>query len=96
MSHVNGCNSRWQSEPTLSETEGANNHPLAVSVFFSRIHFAKFERFCSNMNLKTISEDTYSKLRKRFVFPVIQKACSVEIASVTLQATWPNTVDTPF
>ncbi|ROL03974.1 hypothetical protein DPX16_23409 [Anabarilius grahami] len=40
---VNGCSYRWQSQPTVSGTKGAGNLLLAASVFFSGIHFAKFE-----------------------------------------------------
>ena len=55
---------------------------LSASVFFSGIHFAKFERFCHNMNLKTISADTYATLRKRYVFPVIEKTWYEEQSTV--------------
>ncbi len=48
-------------------------------MFFSGIHFAKFERFCKNMNLKTISKDTYTvHFRKKYVFPVIEKTWAEE------------------
>uniref|UniRef100_A0A8C6TKP9 THAP-type domain-containing protein n=1 Tax=Neogobius melanostomus TaxID=47308 RepID=A0A8C6TKP9_9GOBI len=70
---ANSCRYRWQAQPTLSGTKGAGNLLLTASVFFSGIHFEKFERFCCNMNLKTISEDTYTALRKSFVFPTIKK-----------------------
>ncbi|KAG1934115.1 hypothetical protein F2P79_020247 [Pimephales promelas] len=76
------CSYRWQSQPTMSGTEGIGNLLLTASVFFSGIHFAKFERFCSNMNLKTISEDTYTSLRKKFVFPVIEKTWIKEQSAV--------------
>ncbi len=75
---ANGCSYRWQSQPTVSGTKGVGNLLLAASVFFSGIHFAKFERFCKNMNLKTISEDTYTTLRKKYVFPVIEKTWAKE------------------
>uniref|UniRef100_A0A8C6SM35 Transposase n=1 Tax=Neogobius melanostomus TaxID=47308 RepID=A0A8C6SM35_9GOBI len=70
---ANSCSYRWQAQPTLSGTKGAGNLLLMTSVFFSGIHFAKFERFCCNMNLKSISEDTYTALRKKCVFPTITK-----------------------
>ncbi len=79
---ANSCSYRWQSQPTLSGTKGTGNLLLTASVFFSGIHFAKFERFCSNMNLKTISEDTYTSLRKKFVFPVIEKMWIKEQSTV--------------
>lgn len=78
----NNCSYRWQSQPPMSGTKGKGNLLLTASVFFSGIHFAKFERFCNNMNLKTISEDTYSGLRKRFVFPVIEKMWEKEQSTV--------------
>lgn len=70
---LNNCSYRWQAQPTLSGTKGAGNLLLTASVFFSGIHFAKFERFCSNLNLKTISEDTYTSLREKHVFPIVKK-----------------------
>ncbi|XP_051972341.1 uncharacterized protein LOC127636023 isoform X1 [Xyrauchen texanus] len=79
---ANNCSYRWQSQPTLSGTKGTGNLLLTASVFFSGIRFAKFEHFCSNMNLKTISEDTYTSLRKKFVFPVIQKTWIKEQSTV--------------
>ncbi|KAK7909539.1 hypothetical protein WMY93_014223 [Mugilogobius chulae] len=66
---ANNCTYRWQSQPRHSGTKGTGNLLLSASVFFSGI---QFERICSNMNLKSISEDTYISLRKRFVFPVVQ------------------------
>ncbi|XP_016359907.1 uncharacterized protein LOC107702177 [Sinocyclocheilus anshuiensis] len=75
---ANGCSYRWQSQPTVSSTKGVGNLLLAASVFFSGIHFAKFEQFCKNMNLKTISEDTYTTLRKKYVFPAIEKTWAKE------------------
>lgn len=57
----------------MSGTKGQGNLLLTESVFFSGIHFAKFEHFCSNLNPKTVSEDTYTLLRKNFVFRVIEK-----------------------
>ena len=79
---ANSCTYRWQSQPSLSGTKGAGNLLLATSVFFSAIHFSKFDRFCSNMNLKTISEDTYTTLRKKFVFPVVEKTWLKEQSAV--------------
>ena len=55
---ANSCTYRWRSQPSLTVTKGAGNLLLASSIFFSGIHFSKFERFCSNLNLKAISEDT--------------------------------------
>lgn len=78
----NGCSYRWQSQPTRSGTLDDGNLLLAASVFFSGIHFAEFERFCKNMNLKTISEDTYVTLRKKYVFPVLEKTWAKEQNSV--------------
>lgn len=78
LSCVNGCKYRWQSQPSQSGTKGVGNLLLSASVFFSGIHFAKFEQFCNNINLKSISEDTYVQLRKKFVFPVIEKAWNKE------------------
>lgn len=66
--------------PIQSGTKRAGN--LAASVFFRGIHFGNFERFCSNVNLKTIREDTYSRLRKKFVFPVIEKTWTKEQSAV--------------
>jgi len=79
---ANSCSYRWQSQPTLSGTKGTGNLLLTALVFFSGIHFAKFELFCSNMNLKTISKDTYTSLRKKFVFPVIEKTWIKEQSTV--------------
>ncbi|KAK0138496.1 hypothetical protein N1851_024974 [Merluccius polli] len=79
---ANGCSYRWQSQPTLSGTKGEGNLLLAASVFFSGIHFAKFKRFCNNMNLQTICEDTYTRLRKTFVFPVVEKTWAKEQSAV--------------
>uniref|UniRef100_A0A672G4W7 THAP-type domain-containing protein n=1 Tax=Salarias fasciatus TaxID=181472 RepID=A0A672G4W7_SALFA len=78
----NNCTYRWQSQPPLNGTKGAGNILLSASIFFSGIHFAKFDRFCSNMNLKTISEDTYAALRKKHVFPVINKTWIAEQEAV--------------
>uniref|UniRef100_A0A672IZZ1 THAP-type domain-containing protein n=1 Tax=Salarias fasciatus TaxID=181472 RepID=A0A672IZZ1_SALFA len=78
----NNCTYSWQSQPPLSATKGAGNILLSASIFFSGIHFAKFDRFCSNMNLKTISEDTYAALRKKHVFPVINKTWIAEQEAV--------------
>uniref|UniRef100_A0AAV2LWT0 THAP-type domain-containing protein n=1 Tax=Knipowitschia caucasica TaxID=637954 RepID=A0AAV2LWT0_KNICA len=55
---ANSCSYRWRAQPALSGTKGAGNLLLTTSVFFSGIHFAKFEWFCCNMKLKSISEDT--------------------------------------
>lgn len=76
---TNGCSCTWQSKPTLSGTKEAGNLLLAALIFFSDVHFAKFQRFCNNMNLKTICEDTYTTLRQRFVFPVIDKTWAKEL-----------------
>ena len=76
------CTYRWQSQPSLSGTKGAGNLLLATSIFFSGIGFSKFDRFCSNMNLKTICEDTYMTLRKKFVFPVVEKTWLTEQSAV--------------
>ncbi|MEQ2159944.1 hypothetical protein GOODEAATRI_028414 [Goodea atripinnis] len=76
---VNGCSGRRQTQPLVSGTKGAGNL-LTTSGFFSGIHFAKFERFCTNISLKT--EDIYFKLRKRFVFPVIERTCLKEQRAV--------------
>ncbi|KAK9977003.1 hypothetical protein ABG768_018824, partial [Culter alburnus] len=70
---VNGCSHRRQSQPTVSGTKGAGNLLLTASVFFSGIYLAKFEQFCKTMNLKTISEPTYTALRNKYVYPVIEK-----------------------
>ncbi|XP_057709308.1 uncharacterized protein LOC130927468 isoform X2 [Corythoichthys intestinalis] len=70
------------SQPTHIGTMGKGNLLLAASVFFSGIHFAKFKRFCDNMNLKTICEDTYVTLRKRFLFPVVEKTWENEQSAV--------------
>lgn len=77
-----GCSYRWQSQPQGKCTKGIGNLLLTASVFFSGIHFSKFERFCQNMNLKTISADTYATLRKRCVFPVIEKTWEKEQRAV--------------
>ncbi|XP_077094810.1 uncharacterized protein LOC143746700 [Siphateles boraxobius] len=79
---INGCSYRWQSQPPGKHCKGIGNLLLSASVFFSGIHFAKFERFCHNMNLKTISAETYATLRKRYVFPVIEKTWNNEQSTV--------------
>ncbi|KAK3698274.1 hypothetical protein QZH41_009501 [Actinostola sp. cb2023] len=45
-------------------------------------HVAKFERFSANANLKTISEDTYTNLRKKYVFPVVKNTWEQEQSTV--------------
>lgn len=75
---MNGCNYRWQSQPSLTGTKGAGNLLIAAAIFFSGIHFAKFEQFSANANLKTISEDTYTNLRKNYVFPVVKSTWEEE------------------
>ncbi|XP_063060604.1 uncharacterized protein LOC134453783 [Engraulis encrasicolus] len=79
---ANSCCYRWQSQPSLSKTKGKGNLLLAASIFFSGIHFAKFHRFCLNMNLQSICEDTYSTLRKRFVFPAVERTWAREQSAV--------------
>lgn len=53
LSCSNGSNYRWQSQAIVSGTKGEGN--LTSSVLFSGIHFAIFEKFCNNLNLKTIT-----------------------------------------
>lgn len=79
---ASNCTYRWHSQPRLKGTKGAGNVLLTASIFFSGIHFAKFDRFCCNMNLKTISEDTYTALRKKHVFPVLNKTWVAEQEAV--------------
>ena len=79
----NGCSYKWQSQPPLSTTKGRGNLALTAAIFFSGIHFAKFERFAHCLKLKTISESSYYVLRKRFVFPVVERAWQTEQASVS-------------
>jgi len=82
MNCINGCSYRWQSQPSLAGTKGAGNLLLSAAIFFSGIHFAKFERFSANANLKTISEDTYTNLRKKYVFPVVKNTWEQEQSTV--------------
>ena len=67
----------------MSTTKGRGNLALTAAIFFSGIHFAKFERFAHWLKLKTISEYSYYVLRKRFVFPVVERAWQTEQASVS-------------
>lgn len=79
---LNGCSYKWQSQPSLCGTKGEGNVVLTAAIFFSGIHFAKFERFAHCLNLKTISEALYYMLRKKYVFPVVEKAWEAEQANV--------------
>ena len=58
------------------------NLALTAAIFFSGIHFAKFERFAHCLKLETISESSCYALRKGFVFPVVERAWQTEQASV--------------
>lgn len=62
--------------------KGDGNLLLAPSIFFSGIHLSKFERFCNDINLKSLSEDTYTGLRKKYVFPDIEKTRAKEQTAV--------------
>ncbi|KAM9327700.1 uncharacterized protein KZ484_019176 [Pholidichthys leucotaenia] len=84
---TNNCSYRWQAQPYLCGTKGAGNLLLTASVFFSGIHFSKFERFCNSMNLKSISVDTYAALRKKFVFLAVKKAWTNERSAVLSEMT---------
>ena len=62
----NGCSYKWQSQPPMSTTKGRGNLALTSAIFFSGIHFAKFERFAhclkqyQNLRIMYFVKDPFS------------------------------------
>lgn len=67
---VNGCNYKWQSQPTLDGIRSAGILLHTAGIFFSGLYFSKFETFSNATNLKSIIKDTYY-IREKHVFPVV-------------------------
>ena len=70
---LNGCNYEWRSQPEVESVKGLGNLFLSTGIVFSGLPFAKFERFAWLVNLKFISENTFYRIRKDFIAPVIRK-----------------------
>lgn len=79
---LNGCNGTWKSQPENTHTKGTANIMLTSAISLSGIQFAKFKQFAYLLNLVIISENTYYRIRKDYVFPEIHNAWKENQATV--------------
>lgn len=72
------CRFEWTSQPESGCVKGLTNLTLTAAILFSGIPYRKFELLAWLLNLKFISEQTYYRLRRQFVAPVVRRAWKKE------------------
>jgi len=77
----NGCSSKWRSQNDSNNSVSVNLK-LTSAVALSGIMFDKFQQMASILNLKSVSHDTFYRLRRDYLFPSIAEEWKKEQSMV--------------